>query len=133
MIEKLKIAKIYKDLDLSFTAHPVTGDVAKKLDVNAVKQSLRILMLSNFYERPFAAEKAGNIRGFLFENFSDTTSRALEFSLRNLIDTYEKRAKIEDIRVTASPNTNLLNISINFYVVGIPDTQTLSFNIERLR
>ena len=69
--ETLKISRLYKDLDLSFTANPVTGDVAKKIDVNAVKQSLNILIQTNYYERPFAPEKGANLRGYLFEPMSN--------------------------------------------------------------
>jgi phage baseplate assembly protein W len=63
--QKLNITRIYKDMDLAFTANPVTGDLSKKLDVNAVKQSMKILMLTNFYERPFSPKKGANLRGFL--------------------------------------------------------------------
>ena len=67
--ETVKKSRIYQDLDLSFTATD-SNDVGKKLDVNAAKQALRILINTNFYERPFDPGKAANLRGYLFEPMS---------------------------------------------------------------
>ena len=86
--ETLKISRLYKDLDLSFTRNPVTGDVSKKIDVNAVKQSLNILMQTNFYERPFAPEKGANLRGYLFEPMSNLVANVLQSTVRNMIASY---------------------------------------------
>ena len=60
--------KIYSDIDLRFTANPISGDVAKKYDVNAVKQSLRNLVLTQYYERPFQPNLGSPIYKLLFEN-----------------------------------------------------------------
>lgn len=131
--ETLKISRIYKDLDLSFEANPATGDVSKKVDVNAVKQSMRILMLSNFYERPFDPLKGANLRGLLFENISSLRASSLETIILNLFENYEPRTKIESIQVNANHAANRYDVNIKFHIIGIDAPQILSANLKRLR
>lgn len=131
--ESLKISRLYKDLDLDFTVNPLTGDVSKKLDVNAVKQSIKILLLTNFYERPFAPQKGANMRGLLFEPMSTTLANVIQKTLNNLIQSYEPRARIESIKVTPNYDINSYEVTLNFFVVGIPRPQTLVANLKRLR
>lgn len=131
--ESLKITRLYKDLDLSFTANPVTGDVSKKIDVNAVKQSLNILMQTNFYERPFEPEKGANLRGYLFEPMSSLLAGLIQNTIKNIIETYEPRARIEAITVRANFDTNSYDVTLRYFVVGIDRPQTLTANLKRLR
>ena len=131
--ETLKISRLYKDLDLSFTPNPVTGDVSKKIDVNAVKQSLKILMQTNFYERPFEPEKGANLRGYLFEPMSNLLAGLIQNTIKNIIETYEPRAKIETITVNANYDTNSYDIELEYFIVGISAPQTLTANLKRLR
>jgi len=133
---KQKTRILYSDLDFSFTRNPVTGDVSKKLDVNAVKQSLRTLILSNYYERPFAPNKGGNLIGYLFRNLDVVNAQAIKKQLTNLIETYDKRVRIKDIKVPligSVVDRNTLNITIFFYVLGVDKETELTINLERLR
>tara|TARA_B100001093_G_scaffold518589_2_gene603979 strand:- start:435 stop:839 length:405 start_codon:yes stop_codon:yes gene_type:complete len=131
--ESLKVSRIYKDLDLSFTANPVTGDVSKKIDVNAVKQSLRILILTNFYERPFDPGKAANLRGYLFEPMSKVTASSISNSIKNIIESYEPRVRIKSIQVVPNFDLNSYEVTVSFFVVGINKPQILTANLKRLR
>tara|TARA_R110002153_G_scaffold142669_1_gene293789 strand:- start:14667 stop:15071 length:405 start_codon:yes stop_codon:yes gene_type:complete len=131
--ETLKISRLYKDLDLSFTANPVTGDVAKKIDVNAVKQSLNILIQTNYYERPFAPEKGANLRGYLFEPMSNLVAGLVQNTIKNMIESYEPRAKIETISVVANYDTGTYEVVLRYFIVGIARPQTLTANLKRLR
>lgn len=131
--ETLKISRLYKDLDLSFTANPVTGDVSKKFDVNAVKQSLNILMQTNFYERPFEPEKGANLRGYLFEPMSNLLAGLIQNTIKNIIQTYEPRAKIQNITVDANFDANSYDVTLEYFVVGIDAPQRLQANLKRLR
>jgi phage baseplate assembly protein W len=131
--ESLKITRLYKDLDLSFTANPVTGDVSKKIDVNAVKQSLNILMQTNFYERPFEPEKGANLRGYLFEPMSSLTAGLIQNTIEKIIENYEPRVKIDTITVTANLDTNSYDVELRYFVIGIDRTQILTANLKRLR
>ena len=128
-----QITKLYKDLDLAFTLNSVTGDVAKKIDVNAVSQSLKILILTNFYERRFAPEKGANLRGMLFENMTRLQAEVMSKVIRNLIEAYEPRAVIESIAVIPDYDKNLYQVSIYYYVRGFNQPQEFNVNLQRLR
>ena len=128
-----QITKLYKDLDLAFTLNSVTGDVAKKIDVNAVSQSLKILILTNFYERRFAPEKGANLRGMLFENMTRLQADVMSKVITNLIEAYEPRAVIESIVVIPDYDKNLYQVSIYYYVRGFTQPQEFNVNLQRLR
>lgn len=131
--ETLKVSRIYKDLDLNFTANPITGDVAKKLDVNAVKQSILILLSTNFYERPFAPDKGANLRGFLFEQMSSTLAALLQNSVKNVIASYEPRARVDSVVVTPDYDGNQYEVTLRYTVVGVDIPQILTTSLKRLR
>ena len=132
-IESIKTSRIYKDLDLNFTNNSVTGDVAKKLDVNAVKQSMRILLLTNFYERPFDPGKAANLRGYLFEPMSKVVASSISNSIKNIIESYEPRVRIKSIQVVPNFDLNSYEVTVSFFVIGISKPQILTANLKRLR
>ena len=79
---KKKSTRTYVDLDLDFARHPVTNDIVKIEDVNAVKRSVKNLINTQFYERPFHPELGCGARDLLFENFTPMTSILLEERLK---------------------------------------------------
>lgn len=132
--QKLKVTRLYKDLDLDMSSpNPVTGDLPKKTDVNAVKQAIRILMLTNFYERPFAPKKAGNVSGLLFEPMSNLISSTMAKVIEKLLQSYEPRANIQSISVEPDFDNNSYTVNITFYVVGINKPQSLTTRLQRVR
>jgi phage baseplate assembly protein W len=76
------LQKIYSDLDLTFNRQPGKGDLALRYDEQAVISSVRNLLLTNFYERPFQPEIGSNINGLLFENISPITAVLLKQKFR---------------------------------------------------
>ena len=68
-----KSVRTYKDLNLDFARHPVTNDLVKIEDVDAIKRSVRNLINTNFYERPFHPELGCGVRDLLFENYTPLT------------------------------------------------------------
>ena len=132
--EKLKVSRLYKDLDFDLsTPNPVTGDLPKKTDVNAVKQAMKLLIMTNFYERPFAPAKAGNLRGFLFEPMTLLLANTMEQAILNLLRSYEPRAIIEEVNISPDYDNNAYSVNIRFYVRGINKPAILSTNLERVR
>lgn len=129
---KTLVAKVYKDLDLDFTKNAKTG-VAKKTDLNAVKQALKILILTNFYERPFYPTKGGNLRGLLFENMTPMMANVISKQLQTLIETYEPRAIIDSLDVDPNFEQNAYTVSINFHATNVNKPDRLSLELERLR
>jgi phage baseplate assembly protein W len=127
------VNRIYSDLDLSFAAHPITGDVAKKYDVNAVKQALKVLVLTNYYERPFQPKLGSPVYGMMFENVDIITANSLKLRLELLINKYEPRVRSQQIDVVPKPDTNEFEVTIYFYVVGVADPVSFSTVLRRSR
>ena len=123
----------WTDLDLDFTAHPVTKDIVLKKDVEAVKRSIRILLLTNRYERPFQPEIDGGVTRHLFELATPHTIHNIESVVRNCIYNHEPRAEVIDVFVTGAPDNNGFNVSIHFRVINTPDPVTVELFLERLR
>jgi len=113
-------SRIYKDLNLNFTANPVTGDVVSITDVNAVKRSIRNLLLTNHYDRPFHPEIGSNIPHLLFENFGIITGTQISRQVEELITNYEPRARVETVEAYPVPDTNTYDVRIYFYVENMP-------------
>lgn len=129
---KTLVAKVFKDLDLDFTANQRSG-VAKKNDLNAIKQALKILVLTDFYERPFYPTKGGNLRGMLFENMTPMMANTMAKAIQNLIETYEPRAKVEYVNVIPDYDSNAYSVTIAFYGRNVNKPDRLSLELKRLR
>ena len=94
----------FKDLDFNFTRLSTTSDVARKSDVEAVKQSMKSLIQTRYFERPFQPYLGSSIADLLFENNTPMTRRLIEKSIREVIDNHEPRARIEDVQVFDEPD-----------------------------
>ena len=119
-------SRVYKDLNLNFTRNPVTGDVATVTDVNAVKRSIRNLLLTNHYERPFHPEIGSDIPALLFENFGPITGNQLSRNIEEMILNFEPRARVESGECFPVPDSNRYDVRIYFYVENLP-TELIEF------
>tara|TARA_Y100000816_G_scaffold236221_1_gene182030 strand:+ start:301 stop:726 length:426 start_codon:yes stop_codon:yes gene_type:complete len=119
-------SRVYKDLNLNFTRNPVTGDVATVTDVNAVKRSIRNLLLTNHYERPFHPEIGSDIPALLFENFGPITGNQLSRNIEEMILNFEPRARVETVECFPVPDSNRYDVRIYFYVENLP-TELIEF------
>jgi len=97
--------KIYKDIDISFAKNPNTLDISKKIDVAAVKQALKLLINTQYYEKPFNPEFGSNIRSLLFQPFSLETANRLQDEIKQTINNFEPRVKIVSILVDPNLDT----------------------------
>jgi hypothetical protein len=125
--------RTYKDLDLNFTAHPVTGDVTKNKDINAIIGSVRNLLYTNFYERPFQPQIGSNLRRLLFEPIDAFTTNAIADDIRNTIKNYEPRVSIEAIEVEPDYDRNSYLVSLTFFIQNDPEPINVSFYLQRVR
>ena len=124
----------YRDLDLFFNKKNVSKDIANITDIVAVKRSIRNLVLTNHYEKPFHPEIGSGVRDMLFEPMSALTAHVLTRQIENVIENFEPRAKI--ISVAAQPNLdrNEYQVTINFFVLNAPtELVDLTLFLERLR
>ncbi|MAG28357.1 hypothetical protein CMI47_22760 [Candidatus Pacearchaeota archaeon] len=127
-------ARQYTDLDLFFGKKSVSKDINKVTDIQAVKRSIRNLVLTNHYEKPFHPEIGSGVRDMLFEPMTPLTSHVLTRKIEDVIENFEPRARL--ISVTAFPNLdrNEYECTISFYVVNTPtELVDLTVFLERLR
>ena len=124
----------YSDLDLFFSKKISDNDISKITDVQAVKRSIRNLVLLNTYEKPFHPEISSGIRGMLFENMTPITANILARKIEDVINNFEPRARL--ISVTAIPDLdrNAYEVAVQFYVVNTPtELVDISLMLETLR
>ena len=130
---KKTVGSFYKDLDLDFTRNVVTNDVVKIEDVNAVKRSVKNLIQTNNYERPFHPELGCGIRELLFENFTPLTGIFIRRKVEEVITNYEPRARLSQVTVNEQPDRNGIEVTVYFYVMNIPEPVSVSTLLQRIR
>jgi phage baseplate assembly protein W len=126
--------KKYSDFSTNFSVHPDTGDIFLFTDANAVKNSLKNLIMTNFYERRFNERLGCNIRSQLFEQLDGDTLTDIAGEVRNCIENNERRVSIITLNVNGN-DTNPYAVTINlvFNINNIPGNQNLTFVVNRIR
>ena len=128
-----RITRIYKDLDLDFGRNSVTNDVNKLEDAEAVKRSVRNLINTSHYERPFHPEIGSDVRALLFENMTPLTALNLERKVQEVLQNFEPRAKISSVVAEPIEDRNAYHLQVSFYVVGIQTPVVVETFLQRLR
>ena len=124
--------KWFTDIDINMTLHPQSGDLVLKYDINSVKRSIKNLISTNLYERPFKPSLGINLRGMLFELSTTTTDQVvLEQDIISLINNYEPRANVTD--VIANQSGNSIDITMFFTISNSPLPQQLDIALQRVR
>lgn len=123
----------YRDLNLNFTAHPVKKDVSKHINERAIINSVKNLVSTNFYERPFRPEIGSGVRQILFEMVDSISGAALERQILEVISNFEPRVAVERITASPSPDENGYNVTMEFYIINLPNPITINFFLERIR
>ena len=127
---------IYKDLSLFFTPNPVSGDVTMVTDVQDIKRSVRNLVMTNRFEKPFHPEVASHVRDLLFERFTPITFNLLRNRIETVLANYEPRVSVTDIEIDDSGramDNNELNVRIYFTLKNDPQIQSVDILLERIR
>lgn len=125
--------RTFTDLDLNFTSNPATGDVAKKYDDNAIKQSLKNLVMTNHYERLFHPEIGSQVTALLFEPFTPLTKVMLETAIVNTITNFEPRVVLMGVEVNSNPDNNAVYVSITYRIVNTSNPITVNLILQRTR
>ena len=132
--ESSRSAKVYKDLNLNFTRHPVKGTLTPLTDVAAVKRSVRNLVMYNHYEKPFHPEIGSGVRDLLFENMTPFVSNTLRKLIEDTIINFEPRVRLAEVAVNTNFDNNQYEVTVEFYIENSPtELIDMSFNLERIR
>lgn len=125
--------KQWTDLDLSLTVHPIRKDIIPLRDDVAVRNAIKNLLVSNFYERPFAVTKGANLRSLLFEPADHITKGIMRDNIRRVIQVYEPRAQVLGVSVLDMPNKNSYKIIVKFRIKENDTEQNVDIVLRRLR
>lgn len=138
MVQKVTRKNDYSDLDLDFIAHPTTKDVVKKTGADAIKRSVRNLILTNFYDRPFRSYIGSSAQKILFDNINPLTATFLKNAIIEVINNFEPRVQLVNddnngVIVQVNADNNGYNVTISFVIVNRSEPVVVSFFLERLR
>ena len=123
----------YVDIDLNFTKARST-DIAKKKGENAIKQALKVLLLTGPAERLFHPELASGVRDLLFDLVTPTTAYELQTTIEEVINNFEPRVNLVNVDVSADPDEAAYDVSVEFSIVNQPSGSVqLNLFLERLR
>lgn len=125
--------RTFSDIDLRFTAHPVSGDINVLYDEAAVKRSVKQLILTAHYERPFHSEIGSPIRALLFEPPGPLFAVTLKQAIINTILNFEPRVVVTDVAIRDSSDNNHVFVRIEFRIVNTQNPLTVDLALERTR
>jgi len=123
----------YSDFDLAFDIHPKTRDIIPLYDIDAVKNAVKNLVLTNFYERPFDPFKGSNLTALLFEPADVFTASQIKREVERVIEEYEPRVNSVLCEVIPKPEENYYSVSITFNVVNSANAVEVNFYLKRIR
>ena len=125
--------RLFCDIDLNFTRHIVTKDITRRYDENAIKASVKNLLLTRNFERPFHSEIGSPIRALMFELPGPMFDVMLQRAIIDVINNFEPRVEIIDVRVNDASDSNAVYITLEFKIVNTERPITLDLALERTR
>jgi len=129
----MPITRQFKDLNLAFTRHPITGDVARHLDTRSIIESVKALVFTKHYERPMHPEIGCDVTAMLFENIEQLTAIRIKKSIEEVLNNFEPRVSVIGVTVSANSDQNAYNALIVFSINNRPEPISLPLILERLR
>ena len=131
--ESTRSSRIFKDLNLDFQQNTATKDIQKIKDIEAVKRSVRNLINTNHYEKPFHPEIGSNLRAMLFELMSPQMNHLISKQIENLINNYEPRFNLVEVFAQPMFDRNGYSVQISFMVNNHQEPVIVESFLERLR
>lgn len=123
----------YSDLDLDFLRHPTTNDVVIRTGDDAIKRSIRNLIFTNYYDRPFKSFIGSNVRNILFENFSAFSASQLELAIMDVINNFEPRVKLMEVKVDEDLDRNGFTVNLFYIIKNREQPIVTTIFLERVR
>jgi phage baseplate assembly protein W len=123
----------YSDLDLDFIPHPTTGDILRKTGQDAIKRSVRNLILTNYYEKPFRPGIGSNAVKLLFENATPFTTTFLKDAIMEVIRNYEPRVGVVEVDVIFDPDNNGYDVKLQYVILNRNEPVVTTIFLERIR
>jgi len=131
--ESTRSSRVFKDLNLDFQQNTATKDIQKIKDIEAVKRSVRNLINTNHYEKPFHPEIGSNLRAMLFELMTPQMNHIISKQIENLINNYEPRCNLVEVFTQPMFDRNGYSVQISFMVNNHQEPVIVESFLERLR
>ena len=126
-------SKQWRDLDLSLVLHPIRKDIIPLKDDRAIRNAVKNLLLTNFYERPFNHSIGANLRALLFEPADAITRMAIKDNIERTLTEHEPRIKILDINVQDLRDENAYSIFVSFLIKEFDREEDVEIVLRRIR
>lgn len=123
----------YSDLDLDFFKNPTTHDVVRKTGDEAIKRSIRNLVFTNYYDRPFRSYLGSGVRSLLFENATFFTADQVKSAIIQVINNFEPRVELLDVTVSVDNDRNGFNVQLLYIIKNREEPVITSIFLERVR
>ena len=123
----------YTDFYVTFVVHPVTGDLARLTDNAAISQSIKNIVFTDRYERPYNPTFGAGIPQTLFDNMVSDTEYVLQTKIREAINKFEPRATKVVVAVTTTPDRNSYTASIQYTPINTTTAIMIDAIFKRIR
>lgn len=130
---KTKKIAIYQDFKKDLEISPLSSDLTQNKDEDAVKESIKNLIMTDRGERLFQPDLGGNITAMLFENITPSVLKLIEDNVRDTIAIYEPRAEVTNVAVSSNIDDNVVRVNITFYIKNVEQPINLDVFLERTR
>lgn len=128
-----KVIPVFADIDLRFEKHPVTGDISRKINDEAIRISMKNLILTRFYERPFNSSLGSSVKNILFEPVTPMLGPTIKKSIEQVITNFEPRIDLESVDVSVIADNNAVDVKIYYRILGSQALKTFAIILERTR
>lgn len=125
--------RTYTDLDFNFVRHPRSGDTSTRSDEEAIKQSIRNLVMTRNYERPFRSYLGSQVNALLFEPTTPLLGAMMERAITDVINNFEPRAELLSVSCVVSPENNSMYVTITFKIRNTESPISVNLILERTR
>ena len=127
----VSVSRNFTDINMGLTKNPFTGDVSDVKNENAIKQSLKNIMMTKRTEKLFDPGFGTNIWDSLFEPLDELTADRIQQEVLNVVSQYETRIGVTDVEVEPYYDDNCYHVFVTYRIIGSPITESVSFVLER--
>ena len=129
----LPVGGLFADIPIEFVSHPQTKDIRPITDIQAVRQAVKILVLTGVTDRPFRPDLGGNVAAYLFENATQITALSIRDEIIRVLDRNEPRISNTGVIVELDHDRNQLFVTITFQIRATQNNTEVSFYLDRIR
>ena len=113
-------SRAFQDINLSFKRHPVTNDVVTIRDEDAIKRSVKNIIFTILGEKPFEPDFGSTVNESLFDLSTSLNEIRIADDITASLKRYEPRISDIDVTVSLYPDSNEMNATVQYEIVGLP-------------